>query len=240
MDKNGSTMTITLQPYQIFRKILYLLLLLLGANLLGIFSKLYLGHDQLYGLIPLFDFNTEKNIPTLYSAIALLTAGALLAFVASNYKRRKAPYMLWVGLSVIFIFLSVDEQASIHESTGRVIKQVSTTSGALFYAWVIPYGIGLLVFFMIYARFTFRLPNPTRNLFLASGFIYVSGAMGLEMLGGIQFQISGTRNLIYALLYTCEEFLEMFAVALFIYAILKHIVSEFGPQKIAITPDCPT
>jgi hypothetical protein len=233
-------MTTTLQPYQIFRKVMYLLLLLLGANLLGIFSTLYLGHDQLYGLIPLFDFNTEKNIPTLYSAIALLAAGALLAFVASSYKQRKAPYVLWAGLSAIFIFLSVDELASIHESAGRAIKQVFETSGVLFYAWVIPYGIALLVFLMIYAKFIFKLPIPSRNLFLASGFIYVSGAIGLEMLCAIQSQRSGTDNLIYALLYTCEEFFEMLGVALFIYAILKHIVSDFGPQIIAITPDSPT
>lgn len=240
MSKNGTTMTITLQPRQIFRNNLYLLLLLLAANLLGIFSKLYLDRDQVFGLIPLFDFNTEKNVPTLYSSIALLAASGLLAFVASKYRKINTSYIPWLGLSLIFLFLSIDEMASIHESAGRAIKRQFATSGALFYAWVIPYGIALVVFAAAYGKFIFNLPTASRNLFLASGIIYVSGAMGFEMLGGLQFQISGTRNVIYALLYTCEELLEMLGVALFIYAILKHIVTEFGPQIIAIAPDNPS
>ena len=230
-------MTITLKPNDIYSKNLYFLLFLLAANLLGIFSKLNLGHDQIYGLVPLFDFNTEKNIPTLYSSIALLVASGLLAFIATKNRQANTSYIPWLGLSLIFAYLSIDETASIHESSGQAIKQNFVTSGAVFYAWVIPYSVAVAIFAAVYAKFVFNLPKSSRNLFVASGVIYVVGAMGFEILGGYQFQISGTWTWNYCLLYTCEEFLEMLGIALFNYALLRHIVEHFGDVGFAVTTD---
>lgn len=53
------------------------------------------------------------------------------------------------------------------------------------------------------------------------------GAIGFEMLGGRYAELYSNKTILYALLYTCEEFLEMFGVALFIYALLSYIVDEF-------------
>jgi len=71
-------MDIKLLPKEIFKKNLYLILFLLSANILGLIFKYYFDYDTAYGLIALFDFNTEKNIPTLYSSIALIIVSILL------------------------------------------------------------------------------------------------------------------------------------------------------------------
>ena len=95
-------MGIKLLPKEIFKKNLYLILFLLLANILGLISKYYFDHGTVYGLIALFDFNTEKNIPTLYSSIALIIASILLWSIALTHKNLKSSYIMWVGLSLIF------------------------------------------------------------------------------------------------------------------------------------------
>ena len=49
-------------PKEIFKINLYLILLMLCANILGIVSKYYFDHDYVYGLVGLFDFDTEKAL----------------------------------------------------------------------------------------------------------------------------------------------------------------------------------
>ncbi len=44
-----------------------------------LFFNIYLGDDEPFGLIDLFDFDIEGNIPTLYSAVSVLFCSALHA-----------------------------------------------------------------------------------------------------------------------------------------------------------------
>lgn len=73
-------------------------------------------------------------------------------------------------------------------------------------------------------------------LFIVSGIIYVSGAIGFELLGGKEAEMltqgevnkifSVKKNVAYYLYYTCEEFLEMFGIALFNYSLLLFISTK--------------
>ncbi len=58
---------------------------------------------------------------------------------------------------------------------------------------------------------------------MIAGTVYVSGCIGMEMLGGYYTELHGEQNVIIAILTTIEEFLEMFGVAIFIYALLSYI-----------------
>lgn len=227
-------MNIEIYPIIVFKKLLYLILTLLCANILGIISKLYLGHNRVYGLIPLFDFNIEKNIPTLYSSFSLIVASILLWFISSSQRRMSLPYIPWLGLAIIFLFLSIDEFASIHERFTVPVRESLNTSGLLFYAWVIPYGVGLAVFLIVYFKFLINLPKRIMFLFIISGSIFVAGAVGFELLGGRQSEIYGNTNLTYALYYTCEEFCEMLGIVVFIYSLLMYIAGQFKPLAISI------
>ena len=228
-------MSLNLFPQQILKINLYLIFLLMFANTLGIISIYYFDHDTVYGLIRLFDFNTEKNIPTFYSSIALIIVSVLLLSIALTHKKLKSSYVMWLGLSVIFLFLSIDEISSIHERFGQTTREALNTSGPLFYAWIIPYGIALIIFILAYSKFLFELPKNTMVLFLVSGITFISGAIGFEMLGGRQADLYGISNILYSFYYTCEESLEMIGIAIFIYTLLSYMVNQFESVKITVS-----
>ena len=197
--------------------------LLLTANILGIAAKLNLEHPYVEDIATLFDFNSEQNIPTFYSSLALLVCALLNLIVAQKHKLSGNPYFLWFGLALIFTFLAIDEIASLHEKLSSVVRRFFNTSGLFFYGWVIPYMIALLVIAAIYSRFLLQLPGKTMILFFVSAFIFVSGAVGFELLAGRQYELSGKDNLHYYMFYTCEEFLEMLGIAVFIYTLIDYI-----------------
>lgn len=212
-----------------------LILVLLIANAAGIVLRFCSDHDHIRSLIRLVDFSAEKNIPTLYSSSALLVAGVLLSVIALAHKRRGSSSRPWSALAVIFLFLAIDETVLLHERVGGPIREALGTSGLLFFAWVIPYGIALVVFVIVYSRFLLRLPRRIGVLFGLSGGVYVAGAIGFEMLGGRHYSLYGRDDLGYAVLYTCEDLLEMLGVAIFIYALLLYIADELKCLTISVT-----
>lgn len=232
-------MNLEVCPKAVFKKLFCLIVVLLSLNILGLISKFYFDHDYVYRLVPLFDLNTEKNIPTFYSAIALLISSGLLFFIAFGHKKSGNNYFHWIGLAVIFMFLSVDEITSIHEGFGQIIRKEFTVSGFLYYAWVIPYGLALTVFLLVYLKFLLGLPKNIMILFIVSGGVFVAGAMGVESFGGRHYEVYGNANITYALFYTLEEFLEMLGIVLFIYTLLTYIASEFHSLAITVSESNP-
>lgn len=227
-------MNIKIYPKRVFAYFLFAILLLLSINILGIVSKYYFGHGTVYGLVKLFDFDTEKNIPTFYSTIALFFASVLLLFITLAHKKLKSSYFPWLGLAIIFLFLSVDEFVSIHERITTPISKLLITSGQVHpAAWAIPYGVALVVLIIVYFRFLMGLPKRIRNLFLVSGTIFVTGAIGFEFFGGRHVKIYGEDNLMFSLFYTCEEFLEMLGIVFFIYTLLSYIATQFQSLTIS-------
>lgn len=119
--------------------------------------------------------------------------------------------------------LSLDEFMSFHERLIEPLQNSLNTSGFLYYAWVIPGTIFVLIFLLAFLRFITTLPTKIKRLFIIAGTIYVSGAIGMEMLGGYYTNLYGEKNIIYAILTTIEEFLEMLGIVIFIYALMSYI-----------------
>ncbi len=227
-------MIIEVNPKTLLINLLYLITFLLFANCIGLITKFYFGHDVVYGLVPLFDFNTEKNIPTFYSSCALIIVSVLSAFIALTHKKQNSSYAHWLGLAIIFLFLSIDEIASIHERLIDPVKTSLNTSGLLFFAWVIPYGIALMIFVVAYAKFLMNLPKKIMVLFIISGTIFVSGAIGVELFEGKEASLNGYNTLVFALYYTFEEFLEMLGIVIFIYTLLLYTTIKFEAFTVSI------
>ena len=223
-------MNIEIHPKQIFTKLLYLIIFLLFANIIGIVSNLAFDQSR----VLLFRFDSEHNIPTLYSSFALIVSSILLAFIGSAHKRLGTAYLPWIGLAIIFLFLAIDESLSIHERFVRPVRDLFKTSGLLYFAWVIPYGIALIVFLIAYLKFLLDLPKRIMILFIISGSTFVSGAIGLEMLGGRYLELHGTNNLIYSIFFTCEEFLEMLGIVIFIYTLLSYIATQITSFTVTV------
>jgi len=159
--------------------------------------------------------------------------GELLFFIACTFKKENSSHLPWLWLAAIFVFLSLDEMLSIREHLIEPVRDIFETSGLLFYAWVIPYGIALVLFIMAYSTFLLELPKNIMVLFLVSGTIFVSGAIGFELLGGNKKSLPGDNSLLYSVFYTCEEFLEMLGIAVFIYTLLSYIGEHF--EHITVT-----
>ncbi|MBL4769949.1 MAG: hypothetical protein JKY61_02095 [Planctomycetes bacterium] len=234
-------MTLTLSPKKVLRLLLVVIFMLFIANAASLTSRHGLGHrfDIGGGIFSLFNFDTESNIPSFYSALALVLACVLLGTIAAAQKKLAAPYLPWATLSVIFAFLSIDEIAALHERLIGTVRNILGAQGLFYFAWIIPYSIGLIILGIVYIRFLRALPKRTAILFVCSGSIFVLGAIGFEMLGGMRAEVHGTTGFIFALLYTAEESLEMLGIALFIYSLLEFIGEEHGRIEVSIASSKP-
>ncbi len=168
--------------------------------------------------------NVEQNLPTFYSTFSLLFCAALLATIAIATKLKRERYFShWLGLSLLFIFLSFDEFMALHEILIEPTRQLVNVGGVFRYAWVIPGSIAVGLISLAFWKFLFALPSPIRNLFIISGALFVGGGLGLEMLKGYLVDAGDLSSVWIGLLTICEEFLEMLGIAVFIYALLTYI-----------------
>ena len=222
-------------PKSIFRKLLMLIFLLLGANIMALVLRVNTDSRVINSIASLFDFNREANLPSLYATITLLACAVLLFYLYRTSKREQKPLAKqWLLLSVVFAFLALDEIASIHERFTPLMKSWYDFDGFLYYAWVIPYGLAIAVLGFICIPFLQKLPKNVSFLFIIAAIVFVSGAIGLELLGGQHDELYGQYNLQYMLYYTLEELLEMLGVAIFIYGLLTYIVDHTNASTFKI------
>jgi hypothetical protein len=230
-------MELRIDARKVAAALLFVAIALICLHIGGMFSRYILGHRQLLGMIDTFDVNAENNVPTFFSAFLLLACAGLLAVVARrpNVPSREARYWGWLG--AIFLFLALDEDASIHELFIEPIRYTLDLDGLLYFAWVLPYGIAMAAVGLLYLRFVFRMPEPTRYLTIAAGGLYLAGALGFEMIGGWYLSvISGEIDFPYLVIVAGEEFLEMCGSILFLYTLLDFLSEGLrgGPLSIMI------
>jgi ABC-type amino acid transport system permease subunit len=208
------------------------ILVLLGLHVAVNLVRITTGHGDIMGLIPLFDFWLEQNVPTLFSTLILVAASALLYYVHVLQRQRNAKASRhWVILSCAFLYLAVDEFAELHE---KLSKPTQTLSGFLpgsfeHWGWVLPYALLVLVAIAYFLPFYFRLPRRFQVYFAVAAVAYVGGALGCEVLEGMYQAVShkdletARGEIPFVLLVSIEEVLEMGGVSLLIYALLEYI-----------------
>ncbi len=214
----------------------YLLIITLGLVIVNIFIQFAIytfGLDKEWFL--LFNMDKEVNIPTLFSCILLLICSALISLVLNKIKRkRKNLQYKWKVLQWIFIFLALDEGLQIHEAF--IIPGLKPILPALLtVVWVIPYGIFSIFLIIYFIPLIRSLPSKLKYLTLFSGITYVSGALGLEMLGSYLVRTGDIRlhGISYGLIITVEETLEIIGLIIFIYSLLTYIF-EYQKQNLKV------
>lgn len=85
--------------------------------LLGVLGVLSVAVGSPFGI---FDLNDERNLPAIYST-ALWLSLAVLALVLGRLDPAPGLPPLWLGLAVLFAFVSADELGEIHERLERII-----------------------------------------------------------------------------------------------------------------------
>jgi len=179
--------------------------------------------------IRLFYVDWEANIPTWYQSSTLLLCSMILAIIARGRRAQQDPYVWhWAALAIIFLALSIDEEAVIHEMAIKPLRQTFHMGGLLYYAWVVPGAAAVLVFAVVYLRFLWSLPSRTWLLFAVAGVVYVGGALGVEAISGLWAQRHGEENLVYMMISTVEELMEMIGIIVFIHALLDYAGRHVG------------
>ena len=210
----------------------YLVAISLSLLFLHLFG-LWLG-GNLQKHIPFFDLNYEKNYPAFFSAIYLAFSGYLCRLVACEKQREGEQFCShWSWLSIIFYFLAFDEFFLIHDRLNQPIRTALNLDGAFYFAWVIPYSLLLVVFALYFYKFVVQgLPVKVRNRFVLSGFLFVLGALGVEMLGAGRAEAFGRSDIWYTILTTIEESLEILGINLFIYFLYCYIEENHPKSRI--------
>jgi hypothetical protein len=181
---------------------------------LGYISNELLGRP--YGKLTVFlDLAEERNLPTWYSSIQwFLVAIFLGLFAHCNFSLRQKRSWLLLVVSLLFLALSLDEVAEIHEWLGLksdVLLPASTRRNTLIPKtgiWMLVIGVPFLALFVVLIssiRIYFqRAPDALVKILLGM-LMMVIGAVGFETL--TNFVARGT---MYGVLQVfSEEFCEM-------------------------------
>ena len=173
-------------------------------------------------LYNLFDLNIEATIPTWFTTIVLFCSSLTLAAVARTKQRERDAFRYyWWALSLIFLYLSVDEAAQIHEHWDDNLEVIDNLPGFFYYGWVVPGMILVGISALVFARFFFHLGRATQTYLLIGAVTYVGGAIGMEMIGGYVLDTQGP-GVVTGLIVIAEESLEQVGAILFLVAFLDY------------------
>ncbi|KAA3439593.1 hypothetical protein [Rufibacter hautae] len=108
-------------------------------------------------------------------------------------------------------------------------------TGIFLFSWVLGAGVLVAIFSIAYIKFLLSLPlKYSRNFFLA-GLIFISGTLGMEMLGGWIVENYGREGITYSIVFTIEETLEITGIILLINTLLQYTQEHL--QSLSFTFD---
>ena len=214
----------------------------LRATLLYITGTLFVAH--LVGEIGIYAFDANKNwlhafnmdrefnIPTLFSSTIMLACAYTLNEIKKTSK--KLPSKDWELLSKIFIFFAIDELFQIHEVF--IIPDLRPyLSPALGSTWVIPYTVLVIYLGWRFSKFLRSLGQRTRRKFIQSATIFLSGAIGMEMVGSylVRTGIIRLHSIWYGSITGLEELLEILGLIMFLVTLANYLIEENGAIQIS-------
>ena len=206
-------------------------------SLLGIAICLILSDILLHFLLPnthiivqQFNIAIEKNIPTLFSTLNLMLAGYLLkqCYKLSNKKTPPSPLSFqWYVLSILFYFLAFDEWISIHDVVGKLLGTLFPESLFNFFGWTLAYIFICSGIFVYFFKFLIALPKKTSISFVVCGALFLTGAIGFEIVGKKIPDFHYFAGII-------EESLEMISICLFNISIFYTLKTTLSLQQLSI------
>jgi hypothetical protein len=201
----------------------------IGLGLLRYALILAFGRETYFGAFRIINLDGEGTLPAWYSS-ALMLLAAVLLFTLHRLSVRARPENArpWLVLALIFLLLSLDEAASLHDALTEPLRNVlGTTEGFLYFAWVVaaaPLLVAAAIGFLPLLR---RLPPAIARRMMLAGAMFVLGALGMEMVGASQFDGSAG-NARYHMAVALEEIGEMTGLVLFVL-VLYDLVALTAP-----------
>lgn len=236
---NEPILRLAISPWIVARALFAISLVLVFAHLIFAINERYVGLD-FFGatfLYVVFDLQGEVTIPTWYSTILLSFSAIVLAAIGIIKHRSGDPYRVhWLGLSLIFLVLSIDEAADIHGAVSYKLQNVLRTDGVLTYPWILPAAIIVALVGLLYLRFLVQLRTDFRRQLVIAVLLFIGGAVIMEAVEAA-FDSAYGDGFPYLLMATVEEAMEMVGTILFITAFLSYLGSLASNISIDIASD---
>lgn len=223
------------------RKILLIACAVLAAHCLAMLSKYGFGRDHVMGLVPMFDFYEEHNIPTYFSSINLLLTAALLYWIAEMVARTSRQMAIpWRVLCFGFLFMSIDEFCDARMILSTLSKAALSSQNvtAIPYfsvAWTIPITAIVILLAVYFIPFLLRLRQVYLINFAVAGTLFVFATLGLETIEGFHtIETKGVRDFTFMLYVTVEEIIEIFSIIYFQHYLIAYMAENFSGREATI------
>ena len=172
----------------------------------------------------LVNLDAERTIPSWFSSIQLCVIGLVFLHFTFNVPFLQTYQRLFALMSLGFIFMSLDENISIHERITYRYQDVEWLPRfqGNHGIWISVYLVIAVIFLLVNLKPMLTLikqyPHNAR-IFVLGGALFVAGGLLMEIIGYYLVGEEGP-GLAYYLEVTIEEFLEMAGASVMLYSIL--------------------
>jgi hypothetical protein len=239
-DAQGLTFSLPVQPRQLFRILLTISIVLAAVSFVTQMLRAAGVNLPMEQLVRRLDVDQEAAVPAWFSSLDLFFCALLIAAIA--VLRRGQQYaQAWWWLAAGIVFMSLDENVSIHEFVND--KLDGTTHSGSSGLWVVPGLLLVAIIGFLFFGFLRHLPRKYRRQFLAAAAVFLFAAAGLELVGtaldrpvppGVDVETLRPRY-IDVTESTIEEFLEMASVAFFAFSLASYL-QEYSGQDAGSEP----
>ncbi len=194
----------------------------LGALRFGVEVALDRPYNE---LAPFLSVDKEASLPTWVSVMLLGAIGGFMHLAASAARAGgEGTARSWKVLAWIFIYMAADELVAIHEGFDRLGASLVPGGGLFHFGWVVFGLVAVTAAGLGFLPFLLRLRRITAVRLFVAGAVYVFGALGLEMLGGLV--VEATEGSFWrGVMAMVEETFEMVGLALALRAVLLHLAA---------------
>jgi uncharacterized membrane protein YhaH (DUF805 family) len=230
-------MELRIRPRQLRRWLTIGIAAFVVAHLATLTIRDVFGLGYVMGFVPQFQMGLEGNAPTWFSSILLLTCAALLAVIALMHRRQNDRYQRhWLGLAIVFAFLSCDEVAQVHEQLVGPMARIVQIDFFKYIAWVLVYFPLVAGGAVVYLAFLRSLPKVYRRRFIVAATLYVGGAVGMELITGLYGYLIPNRPY-HWIFVLAEEVLEMSGAAYFAMTLARYLPETFPHARLSFVAD---
>ncbi len=196
-------------------------------------KKASLSYNSMSDPSRTFSVDQEANIPTWFTGVIALYLAMNAALIASAVKSQGKSSWAWRGIALMGIYIAMDEVAGFHELAIDPIRDNWDISPWLYQAWVIPAMALVILISIIYSRFIWRIPIYTKVYLILGTLTYVTGAIGVEAIGGFVLSTQGLSDW-YVELSHIEEFMEMMGLIIIVYSLTEYSRRELKSMTVIL------
>lgn len=218
------------EAFAVHRKLMVFAALLIVAHCLAMVSRFYFDRDIVFGIVPMFDFYEETNVPTFFSSLNLLLTAAMLLTISRLEKLNNKPDVLaWRVLGFGFMLMALDEFADVRMILSRLADGVAGASLVemvpfMSVAWTVPVLLLLAVLAVYFVPFLLRLDKRYALHFCLAGACFVLASVVLENTEGAHIKtVDGVRDIPFTIMVTLEESAEIFSILYFQYFLIRYV-----------------